>query len=371
MAVNIVDLLLLCMEKEASDLHLTANMPPILRIHGTLTVVEDFPPIKRDELRRMIYGCLTDMQKQKFEKELELDFSLHFPNTDRFRINVHMQRGSVEAAFRRVSSNVPDWDFLGLPPVVKELARKPNGLILVTGPTGVGKSTTLAAMVNLINEEFKKLIITVEDPIEYLHRHKNSIVKQREVHQDTLSFANALRHVLRQDPDVIVVGEMRDLETISTAITAAETGHLVLATLHTVDAAQTVERVIDVFPPHQQQQIRLQLADCLQAVMSQQLFKKKDGSGRVLAVEIMICTPAIRNVIREMRIEQIPNLIQTGAKYGMQTMDNAIQKLYADGLISYEDSVTYMKNPSLLNQVTPRKEGDKDEGKGKGVRFWG
>ncbi len=368
MTVNIVDLLLLCMEKGASDLHLTANMPPVLRVHGTLMVVEDFPPIKRDELRRMIYGCLTDSQKQKFEKELELDFSLHFPNTDRFRINVHMQRGSVEAAFRRVSSKIPDWESLGLPPVVKELARKPNGLILVTGPTGVGKSTTLAAMVNLINEEFKKLIITVEDPIEYLYKHKNSIVKQREVHQDTLSFASALRHVLRQDPDVIVVGEMRDLETISTAITAAETGHLVLATLHTVDAAQTVERIIDVFPPHQQQQIRLQLADCLQAVLSQQLFKRKDGTGRVLAMEILVCTPAIRNVIREMRIEQIPNLIQTGAQYGMQTMDKSIQQLYARGLIDYEDAVTYMKNPTLLDQVKPG--GNSDEDKRKGVRFW-
>ncbi len=371
MPVNIVDLLLLCMEKNASDLHLTAQMPPILRIHGELVIMKEMPPIKRDELRRMIYGCLTDAQKQKFEKELELDFSLHFPNTDRFRVNVHMQRGSVEAAFRRVTSEIPSWDSLGLPPVVKELARKPNGLILVTGPTGVGKSTTLAAMVNLINEEFSKLIITIEDPIEYLHRHKKSIVKQREVHQDTLSFASALRHVLRQDPDVIVVGEMRDLETISTAITAAETGHLVLATLHTVDAAQTVERIIDVFPPHQQQQIRLQLADCLQAVLSQQLLKRKDGNGRVLAMEIMICTPAIRNVIREMRIEQIPNLIQTGGQYGMQTMDKAIQDLYARGLVAFDEASTYMKNPALLEQIKPVEGGGTDESKRKGIRFWG
>ncbi len=366
--VNIVDLLLLCMEKNASDLHLTANMPPILRIHGSLTMIEDFPPIKRDELRRLIYGCLTDAQKQKFERELELDFSLHFPNTDRFRVNVHQQRGSVEAAFRRVSSEIPSWDELGIPLVVKELARKPNGLILVTGPTGVGKSTTLAAMVDLINNEFSKLIITIEDPIEYLYKHKKSIIKQREVHQDTLSFANALRHVLRQDPDVIVVGEMRDLETISTAITAAETGHLVLATLHTVDAAQTIERVIDVFPPHQQQQIRLQLADCLQAVLSQKLLKRKDGTGRVLAMEVMICTPAIRNVIREMRIEQIPNLIQTGAQYGMQTMDKAILNLYSKGLVEMEEAATHMKNPALLESVVPEVE---NEDKRKGLRFWG
>ena len=368
---SIVDLLLLCMEKNASDLHLTAQMPPILRIHGELVIMRDYPPIKRDELRKMIYGCLTDAQKEKFEKELELDFSLHFPNTDRFRVNVHMQRGSVEAAFRRVSSSIPSWESLGLPPVVKELARKPNGLILVTGPTGVGKSTTLAAMVDLINQEFSKLIITIEDPIEYLHRHGKSIVKQREVHQDTLSFANALRHVLRQDPDVIVVGEMRDLETISTAITAAETGHLVLATLHTVDAAQTVERIIDVFPPHQQQQIRLQLADCLQAVLSQRLLKRVDGQGRVLAMEIMICTPAVRNVIREMRIEQIPNLIQTGSQYGMQSMDNSIRDLYARGLISYEEAVTYMKDPSLLDHTKAGKVGgSRNEDKREGLRFW-
>ncbi len=371
MPVNLVDLLLLCMEKGASDLHLTAQMPPILRIHGQLTVMRDMPVIQRDELRRMIYGCLTDSQKQKFERELELDFSLHFPNTDRFRVNVHMQRGSVEAAFRRVTSEIPSWDSLGIPPVVQELARRPNGLILVTGPTGVGKSTTLAAMVNLINEEFSKLIITIEDPIEYLHKHKKSIVKQREVHQDTLSFASALRHVLRQDPDVIVVGEMRDLETISTAITAAETGHLVLATLHTVDAAQTVERIIDVFPPHQQQQIRLQLADCLQAVLSQQLIRRKDGQGRVLAMEIMICTPAIRNVIREMRIEQIPNLIQTGAQYGMQSMDKSIQRLYSSGLITYEDAITYMKNPNLLGQPEEPGGDRRDDSKRKGLHFWG
>ncbi len=371
MTVNIVDLLLLCMEKNASDLHLTAQMPPILRIHGELVIMRDIPPIKRDDLRRMIYGCLTDAQKEKFEKELELDFSLHFPNTDRFRVNVHMQRGSVEAAFRRVTSSIPSWESLGLPPVVKELARKPNGLILVTGPTGVGKSTTLAAMVDLINQEFSKLIITIEDPIEYLHRHGKSIVKQREVHQDTLSFANALRHVLRQDPDVIVVGEMRDLETISTAITAAETGHLVLATLHTVDAAQTVERIIDVFPPHQQQQIRLQLADCLQAVLSQQLLKRQDGQGRVLAMEVMTCTPAVRNVIREMRIEQIPNLIQTGSQYGMQSMDSSIRDLYARGIVGYEEAATYMKDPSLLDRTKPGTVGGRgNEDKREGLRFW-
>ncbi len=365
--LNIVELLLLCMEKGASDLHLTAAMPPVLRIHGELMVMKEYPPISRDELRKMIYGCLSDAQKRKFEKELELDFSLHFPNTDRFRVNVHMQRGSVEAAFRRVASQIPSWEELGLPSVVKELARKPNGLILVTGPTGVGKSTTLAAMVNLINEEFRKLIITIEDPIEYLHRHKKSIVKQREVHQDTLSFAAALKHALRQDPDVIVVGEMRDLETISTAITAAETGHLVLATLHTVDAAQTVERIIDVFPSYQQQQIRLQLADCLQAVLSQQLLKRKDGKGRVLAMEILICTPAIRNVIREMRIEQIPNLIQTGGQYGMQTMDKAISNLLKQDLISLEEAATYAKNIGILDTAVG---GKKDGNKGKGVSFW-
>ncbi len=367
--VNIIDLLLLSMERQASDLHLTANMPPLLRINGKLMVVEEIPAIKKDELRRLIYGCLTDNQKEKFEKDLELDLSLHFPNTDRFRVNIHMQRGSVEAAFRRVNSEIPSWAELGIPLVVQEVARRPNGLILVTGPTGVGKSTTLAAIIDLINTEFSKMIMTIEDPIEYLHKHKKSIVKQREVHSDTLSFANALRHVLRQDPDVIVVGEMRDLETISTAITAAETGHLVLATLHTVDAAQTIERIIDVFPPHQQQQIRLQVADCLQAVFSQQLLRKKGGTGRALAMEVLITTPAIRNVIREMRIEQIPNMIQTGGQYGMQTMDKAITDLYKKGIIDLEEASLYMKDPGTLANVKVEGESDGDEGKG--VRFWG
>ncbi len=367
--VNIIDLLLLTMERRASDLHLTANMPPLLRVNGKLSVVEDMPVLKKEDLRRLIYGCLTDNQKQKFEKDLELDLSLHFPNTDRFRVNVHMQRGSVEAAFRRVSSEIPSWAELGIPLVVQEVARMPNGLILVTGPTGVGKSTTLAAIVDLINNEFSKMIMTIEDPIEYLHKHKKSIVKQREVHSDTLSFANALKHVLRQDPDVIVVGEMRDLETISTAITAAETGHLVLATLHTVDAAQTIERIIDVFPAHQQQQVRLQVADCLQAIFSQQLLRKKGGAGRALAMEVLIATPAIRNVIREMRIEQIPNMIQTGGQYGMHTMDKAILELYKKGVIDLEEASLYMKDPSVLAKVNI--EGEGDGNKGKGVRFWG
>ncbi len=337
------ELLVLTIDKKASDLHLTERMPPILRIDGRLTLT-DLPVLTREDSKRLIYSVLTNEQKEKFEASWELDLSVAMQGMDRFRVNVHIQRGSVEAAFRRIPLEIPNINDLSLPPIVSDLARKPNGLVLVTGPTGVGKTTSLAAMVDLINTERQEMIVSIEDPIEFLHKNKRSIIKQREVFSDTKSFAEALRHALRQDPDVIFVGEMRDLETISTALTAAETGHLVLATLHTPDAPQTIERIIDVFPPYQQQQVKLQLADCLQGVVSQLLLPRSSGVGRIVCCEIMIGTPAIRNLVREQEIEQIPTLIQTGQQYGMRTMDKSLKELYRAGLITYETALSKAKH---------------------------
>ncbi len=348
--MEIRELLLLCIEKKASDLHLTEKEPPIIRIDGKL-IRTDNPTLTRDLLKKMIYSLLTDPQKATFEKDLELDFSLTFPGMDRFRVNVHQQRGSAEAAFRRIPLKIPTIDDLGLPQIAVDLARKPNGLVIVTGPTGVGKTTTLAAMVDLINNEKECLIVCIEDPIEFVHTNKKSVIKQREVYADTTSFAEALKHVLRQDPNVIVVGEMRDLETISTTLTAAETGHLVLATLHTPDAPQTVERIIDVFPPYQQQQVKLQLADCLQGVISQLLLPRASGQGRVMACEVMIGTPAIRNLIREQEIEQIPTLMQTGTQYGMKIMDKSLKELYQKGVITLDTALSKTKNPEEFKQL--------------------
>jgi twitching motility protein PilT len=348
--MEIKDLLLLCIEKKASDIHITENEPPILRIDGVLTRTQ-LPVLEKQELKKMIYGILTNPQKELFEKELELDFSLALPGLDRFRVNIHMQRGSVEAAFRRVPLTIPTMEDLGLPPIMVELARRPNGLVLVTGPTGMGKTTTLAAMINLINHERECLIICIEDPIEFTFTNKKSIVKQREVYSDTHTFAKALRHALRQDPNVIVVGEMRDLETIATTLTAAETGHLVLATLHTPDAPQTIARIIDVFPPYQQAQVKLQLADSLQGVISQLLLPRSDSQGRVLATEVMIATPGIRNLIREQEIEQIPTLMQTGAQYGMKTMDKSLKELYHAGLITLDMAMSKVKNIDEFKQL--------------------
>ena len=348
--MEIRDLLLLSIEKKASDLHLTEKEPPILRLDGKLSRT-NYPALTREDLKKMIYGILSNSQKEMLEKDLELDFSVALPGLDRFRVNIHIQRGAVEAAFRRVPLKIPSIESLGLPPIVIDLARKPNGLVLVTGPTGMGKTTTLAAIIDLINNEKECLIICIEDPIEFLQINKKSIVKQREVYTDTHSFAEALRHALRQDPNVIVVGEMRDLETISTALTAAETGHLVLATLHTPDAPQTIERIIDVFPPYQQQQVRLQLANCLQGVVSQLLLPMASGQGRVLATEIMLGTSGIRNLIREQEVEQIPTLMQTGSQYGMKTMDKSLKELYQKGLISLDVALSRVKNPEEFKQL--------------------
>lgn len=335
----------LAFQRKASDIHLTESTAPILRINGSLEPTT-LAPLSRADTKRLVYSLLTDHQKAQFERDLELDISFDVRGLGRFRVNVHQQRGSVEAAFRLVPSRIPSLADLGLPPIVTELARRPNGLVLITGPTGVGKTTTMAAMVDLINHERRHHIVVIEDPIEYVHTNELSIIKQREVYSDTHSFANALTRVLRQDPNVIVVGEMRDLETISTALTAAETGHLVLATLHTPDASQTVDRILDVFPPHRQEEVKIQLADCLQGVVSQQLLPRKDGAGRVLAYEIMIGTPAVRNLIREHATEQILTTLQTGAAHGMCTMDGCLKQLYDKGIISYETALSRVKNPT-------------------------
>ncbi|MFH1441824.1 MAG: type IV pilus twitching motility protein PilT [Candidatus Omnitrophota bacterium] len=348
--MEIKELLMLCIEKGASDLHFTENEPPLLRIDGKLIRTE-LELLNKSELKKLIYSILTNPQKEAFERDLELDFSLALPGMDRFRVNVHLQKGSVEAAMRRVPLVIPSIESLKLPSIIVDLARKPNGLVLVTGPTGMGKTTTLAAMIDLINNERDCLMISIEDPLEFIHKNKRSVIKQREVYSDTRSFSEALKHALRQDPDVIVVGEMRDLETISTTLTAAETGHLVLATLHTPDAPQTIERIIDVFPPHQQQQVKLQLADCLQGVVSQLLLPHVSGQGRVLATEIMIGTPAIRNLIREQEIEQIPTIMQTGSQYGMRTMDKSLKELFQHRIITLDVAMSKAKNLDEFRQL--------------------
>ncbi len=340
---DVFELFQLAFERQASDLHLTEHAPPILRIDGQLERT-GFAPLSRADTKRLIYSLLSDRQKAQFERELELDISIDVQGLGRFRVNVHLQRGSVEAALRLVPTRIRSLSELGLPPVVAELARKPNGLVLVTGPTGVGKTTTMAAMVDLINHDQAYHIITIEDPIEYLHQNDRSIIKQREVYSDTKSFAGALMRALRQDPNVIIVGEMRDLETIATTLTAAETGHLVLATLHTPDAAQTIDRILDVFPPYRQEEVKIQLADCLQGVISQQLLPRYDAPGRVLAYEVMVATPAIRNLIREHATEQILTVLQTGAQHGMCTMDACLKGLYDRKIISYETAASRIKH---------------------------
>jgi twitching motility protein PilT len=345
MEMEIAELLKESVQRNASDLHLIANSPPVFRINGELVIADEYPVLKSEGTKKLIYGFLSDAQKVTFEEKKELDFSLSIPGVTRFRVNIHMQRGNVEAALRVVPLAIPAVEELNLPEIVKTLTNKPNGMIIVTGPTGMGKTTTLAALVERINEERRALIITVEDPIEYIHANKKGVVKQREVGADTLTFANALKYTLRQDPDVISVGEMRDLETIATALTASETGHLLLTTLHTPDAPQTIDRIIDVFPPHQQQQIKIQLSGCLQAIIAQLLLPRADKEGRVLATEVLIATPAIRSLIREHRTEQIPSLIQTGSQHGMHSMDKSLKELYQNGLITYETALSQAKNP--------------------------
>lgn len=338
--MNIIELVHYAAEKNASDLHITVGVPPMLRINGDLIRYNDKVLYSADT-EELVKQVLNEKQIKELNERGQIDTSYSKPGIGRFRVNVYKQRGSYGMAIRVIPLEVPTIDQLGLPPIIKEISRLKRGLILVTGPTGSGKSTTLASMVNLINEEKKCHIITLEDPIEYLHRHNKSIVNQREIGTDTDSFSDALRAALRQDPDVILVGEMRDLDTISIALTAAETGHLVLSTLHTVGTAKTIDRIIDVFPPYQQQQIRIQFSSVIQAIISQQLLPRVNGDGMVAAVEVMIATPAIRNLIREEKTHQIENSIQTGGKFGMKTMDNSLLELYNKGIITKD---------TLLNQ---------------------
>jgi twitching motility protein PilT len=348
--MDLKELFTQAIERNASDVHITENAPPIFRIDGKL-VFTDYNRLSREDTKKIVYSILSDEQKKVFERELELDLSFSMPGVQRVRVNVHMQRGSVEAAFRMVSLKVHSIRELGLPLIVEDLTRKASGLVLITGPTGVGKTTTLAAMVDLLNNEREHLIVVIEDPIEYIHLNKKSVIKQREVYSDTHSFSGALKHALRQDPNVIVVGEMRDLETISIVLTAAETGHLVLATLHTPDAPQTIDRIIDVFPPYQQRQIMVQLSNSLLGVVAQRLLPRKDGPGRIVATEVMVATAAIRNLIREHETEQLLTSIQTGSKYGMKTMDKCLQELLNKGLISYETAIMYAKDASEFSKL--------------------
>lgn len=349
-------------EQKASDLHLTARSVPMLRIDGTLVPLDGFPELEGESLKRTLYQILTQKHRERFEENLELDFAYQVPGGSRFRVNIYQQRDTVGAAFRVIPHEIRPLEHLGVPGVVGSFANLPRGLVLVTGPTGSGKSTTLASVVDLANRTRAQHIMTVEDPIEFLHEHKKSLVNQREVGVDTKSFANALKHVLRQDPDVILVGEMRDLETISVALTAAETGHLVFATLHTQDAAQTIDRIIDVFPPSQQDQVRVQLASAIEGVVCQTLCKKATGVGRVVATEVMIATPGIRNLIREGKTHQIYSAMQAGKQLGMHSMDQHLADLVRQGQITYEMGLEKCHHIEDFNRLTGRAGGSTGSG---------
>src|SRR2546421_4568898 len=334
MDLDFSEVLLEVLDRRASDLHLTAGTPPMLRVRGRLAPMEGYPALTPTDTREIVYSILSNSQRQKLETNWQLDFAYSIPGHARFRVNAYFQRASIGAAFRLIPVEVVPLETLGLPPIVAEFADKPRGLVLITGPTGSGKSTTLASLVDVINQTREEHIMTIEDPIEFLHQHKKCIVNQRELGSDATSFADALKAALRQDPDVILVGEMRDLETISTAITAAETGHLVFATLHTQDTAQTIDRIIDVFPSAQQGQIRAQLSVALQGIMTQTLLPTSDGSGRCVATEVLVPTPAVRNLIRESKSHQIYSVLQTGGAHGMQTMDASLAQLVRAGKIT-------------------------------------
>ncbi|MBX2861385.1 MAG: type IV pilus twitching motility protein PilT [Vampirovibrio sp.] len=341
-------------ERGASDLHLSTGLPPILRIDGKL-IRCDYPPLTKEDVQRLIFSMLTNEQRRVLEQNWDLDCSYGVSGLGRFRVNVYKDRGTYAAALRAISSNVPSIDELALPPIVRDMCERPRGLILVTGPTGSGKSTTLAAMIDHINATESHHILTIEDPIEFLHNSKRSVVHQRELGQDTRSFENALRAALREDPDVILVGEMRDLETIRLALTAAETGHLVMATLHTSSAMQTVDRIVDVFPAEQQQQIRIQLSSSLIAVFTQALMPKlnelKEKTGRIMAQEILVVTPAVANLIREGKAAQIYSAIQTGAQHQMQTMEMALKDLYQKGYVTLEDALSKSSRPDDMKRL--------------------
>jgi twitching motility protein PilT len=348
--VDVKTILTAAIENEASDVHINVGLPPVLR-KNTELIDMDFPPITNDDAKEMVLAMIGPDKLKVFEENRDFDFSTTLDDGDRFRVNAHYQRDTIAISFRVIPNHVLSIDDLHLPPIVKELTDLPRGLVLVTGPTGSGKSTTLAAMIGLINSKYCKHIITLEDPIEYMIANENSVIEQREIGSDCPEFASGLRHVLRQDPDIIMVGEMRDLETTSFTITAAETGHLVFSTLHTNNAPQTIERIIDIYPANQQNQIRTMLANTLQAVISQTLFKRLDQPGMIPCVEVLLCTSATRNCIRENRIYEIPNIIETSRRLGMQSLDKSIADMYFKGYIEREEAVTRSTNPGKMDKT--------------------
>lgn len=351
MKMHIDDLLRMTVAKGASDLHLKAGGVPILRIDGELVPQKQLPEMTSEDMERVFEEATTDAQRISFAEELELDFAYQANGIGRFRVNAYLQGRTISLACRPIQTQLPTIDELGLPEVCKSLVLKPRGLIVVTGPAGCGKSTTLAAMMNYLNNQEKRKVVTIEDPIEFVHQDEKCVFSQRELGEDTMSFANALKHVLRQDPNVILVGEMRDLETMAAALTAAETGHLVLTTLHTPSAAQAIDRFIDIFPPHHQHQVRIQLSTTLEGVLYQVLVSRSDGSGRVAAVEIMLATSAVRNLIREGKTYQLVNAIQTGSQYGMQTLDQALLALYRNGIISRAEALARSVDVEELKEM--------------------
>jgi len=339
----------------ASDLHLTAGSPPVIRIDGKLQKLQNTDVLTSDQTRKLAYSMLNEKQRLKFEQNWELDFSFGIEAMSRFRANMFMQRGNVAVALRQIPYKINSFEELGLPKVIADFARLPRGLVLVTGPTGSGKSTTLAAVIDKINCERAVHIITIEDPIEYLHRHQLALINQREVFSDTSSFARALKSALREDPDVVLIGEMRDLETIESALSISETGHLAFATLHTNSCAETINRIVDAFPSNQQEQIRVSLSFCLQAVVSQTLIPKV-GGGRVMAMEIMVATPAVRAIIRDDKVHQLYSMIQSGQKYGMKTMNQSLAEVYQAGKISLNDAMNYSHNPDELSELLSKQK---------------
>ncbi|HVF79066.1 MAG TPA: type IV pilus twitching motility protein PilT [Solirubrobacteraceae bacterium] len=351
MSLDFADLLLEVIERNASDLHLTAGAHPTVRVRGRLQALEEYPVMTTEQTREIVYSILSNDQRQRLETDWQIDFAYSIPDRARFRVNAYYQRAAIGAAFRLIPATIKTVDELGLPLVLHDLAKRPRGFVLVTGPTGSGKSTSLAAVIDEINATREEHIMTIEDPIEFLHGHKKCIVNQREIGADAQSFAAGLKAALRQDPDVILVGEMRDLETIHTALTAAETGHLVFATLHTQDAPQTIDRIIDVFPPEQQQQVRVQLSVALQGIITQQLLPTMDGAGRIAACEVLLATPAIRNLIREGKTHQIYSSLQTGASIGMQTMDAALATLIRQGKITQKLGESRSSTPDELRRL--------------------
>jgi len=365
--INVKTILATAIQHGASDIHINVGMPPIMRINTELKMA-DLPAITNADARQLVISMVGEEKFRRFEAERDIDFSTRIDDGSRFRVNAHFQRDSIAISFRVISSHIPEIEELNLPPIVKDLTDLPRGLIIVTGHTGSGKSTTLASMIGVINQKYKKRIITLEDPVEYALENNMCMIEQREIGADCPDFASGLKHVLRQDPDIILVGEMRDLETTSSTITAAETGHLVLSTLHTVNASQTVERIIDIYPANQQNQIRAMLANTLQAVISQTLFRRIDVPGMAPATEILLCTSAVRNCIRENRIYEIPNIIETSRRMGMHSMDYSISEMYFNGFIDREEAILRSSNPGKMDKLlTPENRVKKAQLKKAGV----